>query len=74
MGYFVSVPKCKNCNYLKEVDSLAGINSGDKRRIHTELTNNRTCFHTTYIQQKKYPVINSNEMKTSPKWCPLREK
>lgn len=62
------------CKFLKEVGSLAGKNSGDRRRIHTGLAKNRACFHTTYIQQKRYPCINNNEMKTSPKWCPLREK
>ena len=66
----MSVPKCKECEFYKEGEALS-ISSRSSMRGVTSLKTARYCTHKVSIGDG-YPSVESNELKTSPKWCPLR--
>ncbi|MCX7746602.1 MAG: hypothetical protein N2645_06910 [Clostridia bacterium] len=50
------VPKCKGCKYHYTEKSIGGVNN----------------WHWCYFKIQGSRNIDSQEIKTSPKWCPLR--
>lgn len=66
----MSVPKCKMCEFYKEGEALSTSSRSSMRGV-TSLKVARYCTHNEAIGVG-YPSIESNELKTSPKWCPLR--
>ena len=64
-GNMKEVPKCEGCEYHKLLSAL----SESRGSINvSRLVDNHCCT----INKGSYPVINSNELRTSPKWCPKR--
>lgn len=63
-----NVPKCKKCEFFKRQQALAG-GGIDKRRIYTGLVEANVCTHNP----ESCPLLRAKDIKTSPKWCPLRE-
>jgi hypothetical protein len=58
----MAVPKCRECDKFKV----------DKQRAHKEhpsiFCHGYYCYY--YVQGK---ALKASEIKTSPKWCPLRK-
>ncbi len=66
----MGVPKRKECEFYKEGEALSKSSRSSMRGV-TSLRIACYCTHKEAFGDG-YPSIESNELKTSPKWCPLR--
>lgn len=65
VGMKLKVPKCKECEYHKCGSAFVESSSStiDKYLKHR---------HYCTFNKERFPVIYSNELRTSPNWCPKR--
>lgn len=56
------IPKCKDCEFHKHNSALVESNGSIK-------TTRLKDYHYCTVNRNSYPIINSAELKTSPKWC-----
>ncbi len=56
------IPKCKDCEFYKHGSALVESNGSIK-------TTRLKDYHYCTVNKNSYSIINSAELRTSPKWC-----